>query len=273
MSNISFHLRRVWSIAITIAAAIVFAGVAWVIQTRLGSSAIFTGSTLIVCLFGLILIGVRRRLPILPLGSVSTWTQVHLYVGFFSSAIYFLHVPRMIGDGVFECALSLFFLTVTLSGFYGIYASRTLPKRLTSVQGQHRFDRVSWHRDQISSTARTLLDELGETSAIRVLGNFYTQFLLPFFDSQPSLAYVLVPTGMRRRRLLNGLRELERYMEGEGRSAAGKFAALVRRRDDLDYQFALQLRLRMWVVVHSFVSVVLVVAAVVHMFIALSYMG
>ncbi|TWT54382.1 hypothetical protein Pla22_20290 [Rubripirellula amarantea] len=273
MRKLSFRQRRNYAVATTLLAVLLFAGITWVIRSRLGHASIFTGATLLVCLLGLVLIGVRRRLPILPLGNVSTWTQVHLYTGFFSSAIYWLHVPNLIGDGFFECALSLFFLIVTLSGFYGIYASRTLPKRLTSVQGQHRFDRVSWHRDQISTTARGLLDELGETSAIRVLGNFYTKYLHPFFNSRPSLTYVLVPTGVRRRRLLSGLRELDRYMETEGRSTSGKLAALVRRRDDLDYQFALQLRLRLWVVVHSFLSIVLVVAAIAHTIISLRYLG
>ncbi len=273
MKSISFAKRRWLGMTVTtLAVMTVIAIVAWV-DARLGHASILTGSILLACLLGLILIGVRRRLPILPLGKVSTWTQVHLYTGFFSSAVYFMHVPTLIADGVFERGLSIAFLTVTLSGFYGLYASRTLPKRLTAVEGQHRFDRVAWHRDQIAATARTLLDDLGESSGIRVLGNFYTKFLYPFFDTRPSLAYVMVPTGIRRRRLLSGLRELDRYLEEEGRGAAGKLAALVRHRDDLDYQFALQLRLRVWLVVHGTLSIVLVVGSLVHAVLVLRYLG
>jgi hypothetical protein len=210
------------------------------------------------------LFGVRRRIPILPLGSTSTWTQIHIYTGLFAAGVYWMHVPSLIGDGVFEWVLSLVFLLVTSSGFYGLYASRTLPKRLTAVEGQHRFDRVEWHRSQIASHARGLLNELSDQAGMPVLGNYYGKHLNPFFSSRPSLAYVLIPTGGRRRRLLNGLKDLDRYLETEGRGTSGRFAALIRRRDDLDYQFALQLRLRLWVVVHSVFSLALIVGGIIH---------
>ena len=67
------------------------------------------------------------------------------------------------------------------------------------------------------------------------------------------------------------MKELDRYLEADSRKALGQFAALVRRRDDLDYQFALQFRLRCWVVVHSFCSLVLLVMAVIHAVIAIRF--
>ena len=245
----------------------------WIESSRLGHAAFVTGSTSLACIWILVLLGVRRRLPVWPLGSVSTWTQVHLYVGIFCVGVYVMHVPAFIAGGIFECGLSIVFALVTASGFYGIYASRSLPRRLTAVEGQHRFDRIDWHRHQIAQTARDALDDLQESSGMRVLGNFYTHYLRPFFESQPSLAYVLMPSGVRRRRLLSGLKELDRYLEDEGRATAGRFAALVRRRDDLDYQFALQWRLRLWLLVHCVFSVALLVAATVHGILAWRYAG
>ncbi len=273
MQKISFRRRRQASILVTLLAAAVVGAIAWVQSGRLAHASFFTGATLLSSVLLLGLLGVRRRLPILPLGSVSTWTQIHIYLGLFTSAVYVMHVPAIIAGGVFECGLSIVFLLVTASGFYGIYASRTLPKRLTAVEGQHRFDRVSWHRIQIADTARELLAELNEQSGVRVLGTFYTNYLHPFFGSRPSFAYVLMPTGVRRRRLLSGLQELNRYLESDGRTTAGRFAALVRRRDDLDYQFALQLRLRLWLVIHCLFSVALIVGGIIHAVIAWRFSG
>ena len=82
-----------------------------------------------------------------------------------------------------------------------------------------------------------------------------------------------MPTGGRRRRLLSDLKDLERYLESEGRSTAGRFAALVRRRDDLDYQFALQLRLRLWVAFHSILTLALLATSLIHSFMALRFAG
>ena len=264
--------RRLALVATLLALAVVWL-VARRLEANLARASFFTGGTALATLFLLAALGIRRRLPVLRLGSVSLWTQVHIYSGIFSLGVYLIHVPAVIGNGIFESSLSMLFLLVSLSGMYGVYASRTLPKRLTAVDGQHRFDRVAWHREQIAEAARRLLEGLREQSEVQVLGGFYQTYLLPFFGARPSLVYVLVPSGARRRRLLTGLRELDRYLEPESRSTAGQFAALVRRRDDLDYQFVLQLRLRLWLVVHGVFSVVLVSAAIVHAVIAWRFVG
>ncbi len=273
MQPLSFRRRRLISIVVTFVALAVVWLIASILEGRLARTSVFTGGTVLGSILILGLLGIRRRIPVLPLGSVSTWTQIHIYTGLFASGAYLIHVPSIIAGGVFECGLSIVFLLVSVSGLYGIYASRTLPRRLTAVEGQHRFDRVAWHRSQIALTAKGLLDEVNEQTGMRVLGNFYTNYLSPFFCASPSLAYVLVPTGVRRRRLLSGLKELDRYLESESRGTAGRFAALVRRRDDLDYQFALQLRLRIWLVIHCVFSVVLIAWATVHAVLAWRFGG
>lgn len=268
MKKIDFRTRRYISLIATAIAILIVWIASWIEDTRLGHSSYLTGFSALGALLVLFAIGIRRRLPMLPLGTVATWTQIHIYTGIFATAVFVMHVPALVGGGKFEFALSLFFWVVAVSGFYGVYASRTLPKRLTAVEGQHRFDRVEWHRDQISSAAEQLLAENANTPAGQVLSKFYYETLVPFFSQKPSLAYVLVPTGNRCRRLLGNLKELNRYLEHDSRSTAGRFAALVRKRDNLDYQYALQLRLRVWVVVHAVFSVVLTAAAIIHGFLA-----
>jgi len=266
-----FRTRRLIALAVTAMALLVIAVSAWLESSRLGHASYLTGWTLLTILLMLLLLGVRRRLPILRLGSVSTWTQIHIYSGLFAFGVYVLHVPALIAGGTFESGLSIVFLLVSLSGFYGIYASRTLPRRLSAIAGQHRFDQVRWYRNQISQRAAELLENEADHSTTRVLGMFYSKYLRSFFNASPSLAYVIVPTGTRRRRLLGGLKELDRYLEPQGQQTAGQFAALIRRRDDLDYQFALQLRLRLWLVIHSVFSIVLLCWSVIHAVIALRF--
>jgi hypothetical protein len=270
---ISFRRRRQIGLLVTGIAAGLITLLAWLERARLGHASVLTGCTLLAAVMLLALLGVRRRIPVLPLWSVSIWTQIHIYTGLFALAVYLLHVPAIVANGFLEGGLSLVFLAVSASGLYGLYASRTLPQRLTAVQGQHRFDRVAWHRVQIADAARLQLGALGDPSATGVLSGFYQSYLEPFFSERPSLAYVIAPSGVRRQRLLAGLKELDRYLGEESRIAAGHLAALVRRRDDLDYQYALQLRLRVWVLVHSLLSVVLVCGAIVHALLAYRFMG
>ncbi len=273
MRPLSFKNRRRISLSVTAMLLAIVWLVAWIQEGRLSRASVFTGSTVLGSLVLLALLGVRRRIPVLRLGSVSTWTQIHIYTGLFAAGVYVMHVPAIIAGGFFECGLSIVFLLVSLSGLYGVYASRTLPRQLTAVGEQYRFDRVGWHRGQIAQSAQELLEELSEQSGVHVLGRFYHSFLEPFFNGRPTMAYVIAPSGIRRRRLISGLKELDRYLESDSRSTSGRLAALVRRRDDLDYQFALQLRLRTWVVVHSVFSVILIIAAAMHAITALRFLA
>ena len=68
-----------------------------------------------------------------------------------------------------------------------------------------------------------------------------------------------------------GLNELHRYLEDDGKEVADELAGLVRRRDELDTQHALQWRLRAWVAVHAVMSLGLVALAIMHTIHALQF--
>lgn len=131
MVELSFRARRLVSLSITAVAILLVASIARIGGNASSATTNFTGWTLFGIVTLLMLIGLRRRIPVLPLGRMSNWMQVHLYVGIFSLGVYVLHVPAILGRGRFTCILSLLFLFVAFSGIYGIYVSRTLPKRLT----------------------------------------------------------------------------------------------------------------------------------------------
>jgi hypothetical protein len=248
------------------------AGAQWM-QVSLRHASVYSGATLLACLLGLVLIGVRKKLVFLPLWSVSTWVQVHLYTGLFACVVFVVHVPAIVASGWFEGPLSLLFILVSSSGVYGVYISRTAPKRLTNVSVQPRFDRIGWHRDQVLIAARKTLSDLSDSEDQNVLESFYDRALNPYFSSPVTFAYLVVPNSTARRRLLSGLTELSRYFDKEVQAASNRLASLVRHRDDLNYQYAIQLRLRIWLVVHAALSGVLVIWSLVHAYIAIAMLG
>lgn len=268
-----FTRRRVFGGTSLVIASLALGATVWLIDQRLGHPAFFSGGVLFGCLLLLMLLGLRRRLPMLPLLKMSTWVQVHLYTGLFALVAYWFHVPRLWADGFFEGGLSCLFLAVSGSGVYGLYVSRTAPHRLTAVPGNYRFEQLGWHRKKLADLAEGTLDELKVTPAAAVLSTFYRDTLRPFFAARPGLAYVALPTGIRRRRLLSGLGKIDRYLEPETKKTAGQLAAIVRMRDDLDYHFALQLRLRVWVLVHACLSCALLIGATIHVLLAIQFAG
>ncbi|MEM0925994.1 MAG: hypothetical protein AAGJ83_08150 [Planctomycetota bacterium] len=273
VAKLHLRTRRRLALFVTVLAAMGFALVFQQMTDRLAHPGIASGSTLFGCLILLVLIGLRRRISFLPLGSMSHWTQVHIHVGIFAAAVYLHHVPNVVGDGWFESALSVLFLFVAASGFYGLYVSRTVPRRLTAVGQEHRYDRIRWTREQIKRAAYELISRNTGPVAGPVLTQFYQSSLAPFFGKEPSLSYLVIPTGNHRRQILAELKELDRYFEEDTRRTAGQLAALVRKRFDLDYQHALQLRLRTWVLFHSVTSVALVVFSIVHVLIVFRFLG
>jgi len=271
LETASFRTRRKIALTATLCACLAYGAWFWLKQTSLADTRWLSGVTLLACLIILILLGVRRRLPVLPLGGVSTWTQVHLYTGLFAGFIYVLHVPVILADGVLEFWLSFSFLFVTASGLYGIFATRSIPKKLTAVEGQHRFDQVSWHRERLRLAANQLVDDLDSSASGELVKSHYHQKLSAYFEKRPTWSYLIRPHGRRRRQRLNELAGLHRYLDEPSQVATGKLSALVRHRDDVDYQFALQLRLRAWVAMHATMSIVLMVLAMIHAVLAIRF--
>lgn len=272
----TFRRRR--TIAL-MAVAIAIGLTAWIVSVAdaiLLHSNVMTGWILMACLLILTAIGVRRRIPILPLASMSTWTQIHLYTGLFCIAVFWMHTPaffrgQVIASGMMEGSLSLLFWFVSGSGVYGLIASRRLPVRLTNVGEQIRFDQIDWRREQIAEQAMMEIQSLQTPASVRVLGEFHQRYLNRYLGCRPSIVYLVVPTSVRRRRILAGLVELNRYLDDEVKTTTGNLAALVRFRDDLDYQYALQWRLRTWVVVHATASLALITMAIIHGVLALRF--
>lgn len=272
-SSWSFRRRRVKSLVAVFASVAIFASIVRWFDDALLDVRVMTGWTVMVCLFALMAIGLRRRIPVLPLGTMATWTQVHLYTGLFAIGGYVLHVPATwnrgpLISGWLEGSLAWLFWLVAGSGIYGWIACRRLPTKLSILEPQVRFDQIQWHRQQIHESAIGCVEALRSPDASGVLGEFYEQHLSSYFSRQPSWLFLMIPQSKRRRRLLSGLRDLERYLGDEGRNVCGHLSGLIRRRDDLDYQTALQLRLRGWVLIHGVLSLSLLVVAVIHGWIA-----
>lgn len=269
--ELSFRRRRMVAIVITVVACAIFWKLHQIIDDRLGHETFFSGGTLFACIVLLCAFSMRKKLVMLPLLSVAAWTQIHIYTGFFALAVYLAHVPAILANGFFESGLSLLFLAVSGSGIYGLYLSRTAPKKLTAVPGEFRFDQISWHRQMIYDRATDVLRSLETSLASPVLASYFRNSLQPYFSGGVAVDFMIVPNTLRRRKLLLGLGELERYLSPELLPASGELAALVRKRDELDLHFALQWRLRVWLVFHIILAGLLVIGSIVHIAMVLSF--
>lgn len=243
-----------------------------VLNQNLRHSSHWSGHVLMASLLYLAAFNLRKKLPFLPvLGSAAMWMQIHIYVGLSTFLMFGFHVSWRIPNGQFESFLSLLYFSVAFSGVYGLYITRVLPRRLTMVGEEVIYERIPFYRKKIADEAKALAIQC--TGSVDIIPKFYLRKLLPFFEKPRNLAYIIYPTGRRRRRLISELEELDRYLEKDQRDVNRKLATFVRKKDDLDYHHAIQGRLKIWMFVHVGLTYGLLTAGIIHGILAHAFGG
>jgi hypothetical protein len=229
-----------------------------------------TGYTLLAVTLGMMLLSMRKRLMVLPLGSMAVWQKTHQYLGLFAIASYLLHAGIVIHGGV-EWILAFLFWAISLSGLLGWYINHSTPKKLRAAGPGVLREDMNTLRQEIAHRAYGLALTAAGRNESASLSEHYLHHLRSFFQNRRSLAYCLVPSGRMKRHLLHELDQIVRYLGPEGQASYATMAQLVRQKDDLDFQWALQNRLRGWVIAHisliwSFYLVVAIHVYTVHRF-------
>ena len=223
-----------------------------------------TGYLLLAALFFLALYNLRKKIPVLPWSSTAGWLQAHIYVGLSSAIVFALHVDWRVPDGVFESLLSLLYAATLLSGLLGLYWTRTLPPKLARVSEEVIYERIPLLRNQLCERAQQAVLETVRSAGATTLGEFYSSRLHVFFQRPRNWRYYLRPNNRLRRQMLSELTEVNRYLSEPEQKTCELLFSLVRKRDDLDYQAALQWRLKIWLFVHIGLTYPLLVVASVH---------
>lgn len=205
----------------------------------------------------------RKKLPTLPLGKSAIWAQCHIYAGFLSIGLFWMHVGMRIPDGVLESSLAGLFLIVAGSGLYGLYITRRIPKQLANLKEEVIYERIPASRRQVEQQSRLLAFGDGTRASVTI-AQFYVERLHAFFDRPRGWRYRFWPTSRWRRRLIDEIRDLQRYCSEDEQTAAWRLADLVRKKDDLDYHEAQQWKLKTWMFAHVGLTYSLLIIAAVH---------
>lgn len=268
----SLRRRRIIASSLTLLAVIATAVAVQSVANRLGDASTATGWTLLVATAGLYLLSLRKKLIQHRLGSVSAWLQMHTYMGSFASIVFLMHIGWPI-RGWFEIALATCFAIVAVTGIVLTYTSRVLPKRLSAIKQDFRLELIPALRLSVTKDAHELAIHSASFGEGATLVEFYQRRLLPFFLSRRSWFYRFVPTGFTRRQLLRELHDLDRYLAEQGLQSRIQLATMVQTKDDLDYHYALQTRLRTLFVMHVALTWSLAVMIAIHVVLVYRFQG
>lgn len=241
--------RLLWgSLLVAASVAVASAYVVWAGATT--RSAYLSGWLLFALMVVLTGYNWFKKIPYLPLGRSEVWLEFHLYGGAFTGVLFLLHARLQWPSGWFEIILTVLYAIVMVSGVVGIFISRGWPKRLTARGGEVPFERIPIVNRQLREQAEALA--LGSVAEVKsaTIAEFYTRRLHRFFDGPQNFLSHLFEIRLPLNALLHDLGDLNRFLNEPERKVVEQLVELVRRKDGLDYQHALQLTLRLWLFVH-----------------------
>src|SRR5215472_3254259 len=137
------------------------------------------------------LLGLRKKLPFLPVGNVQRWLRAHIWLTLLTIPLILLHSGFRLG-GPMTTTLMMLYAIVMVSGIYGLMLQHKLPTMMKeSLPAEIVFEQIPNVRAQLCSTAeksqRSLKQQAMSGSAVvatdisqeEVLAGFIEQRLIP----------------------------------------------------------------------------------------------
>ncbi|MBS0336430.1 MAG: hypothetical protein JSS40_06390 [Proteobacteria bacterium] len=270
------QVRRSWRILgiFWLAALVLWLGVtvlAWHAERSLGNAAVITGYALFAVILSLAFFKARKRLLVLPLGTVREWMLGHVVLGAVSIPLYFQHTRGLWPDGRYEQAIAFAFYAVTLSGIAGYALQRLLPRRLADIEGEVIYERIPSEvaalREEVEELVLKAVKELGSDT----LGRYYEESLEWFFWRPRFLVGHVLGSGRSASWIRGRITALRRYLSEDERAYLVRIEELALRKSRLDAHYALQSVLKFWLFIHVPASVLLVLLASWHLLVVNIY--
>jgi hypothetical protein len=232
-----------------------------------------TGWLLLPLIILLALYNVRKRLTFLLIGSSASWLQLHIYAALLTGVLFLLHIDWQMPTGTFERVLAAVYSGTFLSGVVGLFLSRAFPSRLRARGEEVLFERIPVYLKALRTEVEQLVFQCVEATETTAVPDLYLTHLKPFFERPRNAFWHLLHLHSPREKLLLQIRGQQRFLSDDEKSATEKITDLVRKKDDLDYQFALQGTLKLWLFIHIPLTYSLLVLAVFHLLAVYAYGG
>jgi|TARA_B110000902_G_C14186697_1_gene542597 hypothetical protein len=266
-----FRARRVRAVAITSFVAIFIIAMVSAWETALHPTNYLTGWMLLTIVVFLSLYNVRKKLTYPPLFKASSWMQVHIYAGYLSVIVFFLHTNARLPNGAFEIILYLIFVLIALSGVFGLYLSRTIPARLTHNDQEVIYERIPQFIRQFRKQAQSLIIKAVASEDSTILEQFYNHNMHHFMAAPRNFWKHIFKTSRDLNALQKKLQSEYRYLNANEIEIAKQLVLIIDQKHDLDFHYALQKVLKLWLFVHIPLAFSLLVLLVVHLILVYAF--
>ncbi len=270
ISRAAIPRRRLMFAGWTIAAVSLLVVACHWMDSNLLHSAWLSGHVLAASVIFLAAFRVRKFFPSVSwFGSASGWMQLHAWTGIAAMVIFGTHLSWQVPNGMFERLLATSFLLTGFSGIYGLIATRLIPRKLANIPRQVVYEQIPAFRHELAIRANQIVAACPGTT----LARYYVNHVAAFMQLPRPVAFVVAPSARGCRKVLAGIRSLDRYLTEEERTTSRDLMQIVREKDDLDYHRAMQGRLKWWLVIHLTLTGNLLIIGTLHTVMVYAFSG
>ncbi|NUO80011.1 hypothetical protein HUU05_08035 [candidate division KSB1 bacterium] len=229
------------------------------------------GTLAALLMLGAAFLGIRRRLTKISLkhrlGKAQSWLQFHLYGGALCLLLVFMHTGFRVPHGVLTWWLWLLSIWVTVSGIFGVFLQKWIPKLLASgLAMEVLYERIPELVVEIRERANALMQDATDT-----LQEFYRNHVAyAFATPQARLIYYVDITGGVQARLKR-FEYVRGLLTSEEKDKLHQLEACYKAKLEIDAHYTLQRALRWWTLLHVPASLVLLALLGLHVFAVLYY--
>ncbi len=199
------------------------------------------------------------------------WFRIHVSAGLLTIGLFILHVGPRVPNGPLEITLTLLYAAGAGSGLVGLVLTRVLPRRLATRGEEVPFERISMMRERLREKVEDVVSRTVSEEHSTTLADFYDRRLVSFLDGPRNYWGHLFAFAGSRQALLVELGALGRSLGEKERESAEELGDLIRMKDGLDFQEALQGTLKYWLFIHVPLSYSLPILALVHAIVVSAY--
>lgn len=211
--------------------------------------------------------------------AIARWRTVHIYLGYLLVMAFALHSDFSLPDTLFEWALWIGFVLVTLTGIFGTYLSWA-QRAIGRADHNVGYERIAARRIELAGSLQALVDDADPNAANLDLpplphdawiAGLYATKLRVFFEGRRNAVAHL--TGSRRplNRLTDEIDDLARFVDRRGQSKLAAIKQLVIEKDRLDFASVHLGLTRAWLMVHVPATYVLIVLTVLHVVVVYAF--
>jgi len=265
--------RRIRNSTLFLAIVVLVVSLFTAMQTALWNTTVYSGWFLAGLVVLLASYNLYKKVPFLPLGSSSTWMQIHIYAGFLTAIVFPLHSGFRVPNGFFELVLAMFFLLVFTSGVVGLFLTRTLPPRLATRSEEAIYEKIPGLIHRLKTEVEEIVFGCISETETAAVPEFYMRRLKPFFEQPRYFWSHLFHSERAFKTLLTDIGEQNRFLNETEQEAMKNISQRVAVKNDLDYQYALQSTLKYWLFLHVPFTYGLSILIVFHVLLVYAFSG